>query len=91
MVGIVVWLASLRFGGQGGLFLVIPEVELHKEDEEEHHESRGDHGLVDWEVALIAEGQLEAVQSHTNELKHLEFGQVSLPPQIFLESGSKSG
>ena len=51
---------------------------------------RADEALDDREATIVVEGQQEAVAEHGDKLEHLEFGQVSLPPEELLKSTKKT-
>jgi len=69
-------------------FRVLLLVEL-LEQEEEHYGVHADPPDESLRVVAVDEEQLERVQHDSQELQHLQGGQVLLPPQIFLHVGAQ--
>ena len=68
-----------------GLVVEVTEQEVEKYGV---HSDPPDEGT--WVIA-VDEEQLEGVNHYENELNHLQAGEVLLPPEVGLNSGSKRG
>jgi len=75
----------LRFGF---LLNVRKEIEVGEKDKECNGVGYEDLWHNSWVVTLEVEGE-EGVEENTDELDHLEAGEVLLPPEVRLHLGSK--